>query len=77
MPASATAPTRANFIACHQFYFLETNDVLRNIEEGGVFLLNTVFNQDEIWAHIPRRTAQAIKDKKLKFFTKIFKFFIF
>ena len=38
---------KANFIGCHQLQFLETLDVLRNIEEGGVFLLNTAYGPDE------------------------------
>lgn len=60
--------SQANFVGCHQFNFLETIDVLKNIEEGGVFLLNTAYGPDEVWKHIPRRVAQTIKDKKLKFF---------
>ena len=60
--------SKANFIGCHQFNFLETTDVLQKIEEGGVFLLNTTFGPDEVWKHIPRRVAQTIKDKKLRFF---------
>ncbi len=60
--------SKANFIGCHQFNFLETTDVLQKIEEGGVFLLNTTFGPDEVWKHLPRRVAQTIKDKKLRFF---------
>jgi pyruvate-ferredoxin/flavodoxin oxidoreductase len=60
--------SKANFIGCHQFNFLETTDVLQKIEEGGVFLLNTTFGPDEVWKNIPRQVAQTIKDKKLKFF---------
>ena len=59
---------KANFIACHQFHFLETMDVLQKMEEGGVFLLNTVYGPDEVWAHMPRTVAQTIKEKKLRFF---------
>src|SRR5437763_7627730 len=32
---------RANFIACHQFTFLEKVDVLKNADPGAVFLLNS------------------------------------
>ena len=60
--------SKASFVGCHQFNFLETTDVLQKIEEGGVFLLNTIYGQDEIWNHLPRKVAQTIKDKKLKFF---------
>ena len=60
--------SKASFVGCHQFNFLETIDVLNNIEEGGVFLLNTFYGPDEIWAHLPRKAVQTIKDKKLRFF---------
>ncbi len=60
--------SKANFIGCHQFHFLETYDVLQKMEAGGVFLLNTTYGPDEIWEHIPRQIAQTIKVKKLKFF---------
>ena len=60
--------SKANFVGCHQFNFLETTDVLQKIEEGGVFLLNTVHGADEIWKYLPRKVALTIKDKKLKFF---------
>jgi len=60
--------SKANFIGCHQFNFLETTDVLQKAEEGGVFLLNTIHGPDEIWKHLPRKVAQTIKDKKLRFF---------
>ncbi|NMB61958.1 MAG: pyruvate:ferredoxin (flavodoxin) oxidoreductase [Chloroflexi bacterium] len=58
----------ANFIACHQFSFLEKYDMLKYARPGGVFLLNTIFNKDETWGHIPNEVQQAIIDKKLKFY---------
>jgi len=60
--------TKANFVGCHQPQFLETLDVLSNIQEGGVFLLNSAYGPDQIWEHIPQTVAQTIKDKKLRFF---------
>ncbi len=60
--------SKASFVGCHQFQFLESYDVLEKIDEGGVFLLNTIYGVDDIWAHIPRKVAQTIKDKKLKFY---------
>jgi pyruvate-ferredoxin/flavodoxin oxidoreductase len=60
--------SKANFIGCHQFNFLETYDMLQKMDEGGVFLLNTTYGPDDVWAHIPRQTALTIKDKKLKFY---------
>ncbi len=60
--------TRANFLACHNFSFLEKYDMLKNIEEGGIFLLNSLYGKDEVWEHIPPKVQKQIIDKKLKFY---------
>jgi len=60
--------SRANFVGCHQFHFLEIYDVLSKIDQGGVFLLNTTHSPQTVWEHIPRDVAQTIKDKQLRFF---------
>jgi pyruvate-ferredoxin/flavodoxin oxidoreductase len=60
--------SRANFVACHQFSFLERVDVLKHAEEGAVFLLNSQFGKDEVWDQLPRPVQQAIISKKLQFY---------
>jgi pyruvate-ferredoxin/flavodoxin oxidoreductase len=59
---------RANFVACHQFNFLERVDMLKYAEEGATFLLNSPFSAEEIWNNIPKKVQQQILDKKLKFY---------
>ena len=59
---------KANFIGCHQFVFLEKNDVLAAAEDGAVFLLNSPYGFDESWDKIPREVQQEIIDKKLKMY---------
>src|SRR5208282_4510120 len=46
--------SKANFVACHQWIFLERYDMLGPLVPGGVFLLNSPFNKDEVWDHLPR-----------------------
>lgn len=58
----------ADFIACHQFNFLEKYDVLKNARSGGVFLLNSIYSSEEVWGHLPQEVQQAIIDKKLQFY---------
>ncbi|MFQ5615580.1 MAG: pyruvate:ferredoxin (flavodoxin) oxidoreductase [Anaerolineales bacterium] len=58
----------ANFVACHQFQFLERLDVLKSAEEGATFLLNSPYGPDEVWDHLPREVQKQIIDKKLRFF---------
>lgn len=59
---------KANFIACHQPTFLEKIDLLENAEEGGVFLLNTTFDKEEVWPRLPRPIQEQLIAKKLRFF---------
>ena len=60
--------SRANFIGCHQFSFLERVDMLKQAQEGAVFLLNSPYHKDEVWDHLPRPVQQQIIDKKLQFY---------
>ncbi|RME46549.1 MAG: pyruvate:ferredoxin (flavodoxin) oxidoreductase, partial [Caldilineae bacterium] len=59
---------RANFVAVHQFGFLERYNVLENAVEGATFLLNAPFGPDEVWDHLPRPVQEQIIAKKLKFY---------
>ncbi len=60
--------TKANFVACHQFSFLERIDVLKPAAPGATFLLNSIYGPDEVWAHLPRTVQRQIIEKKLKFY---------
>jgi pyruvate-ferredoxin/flavodoxin oxidoreductase len=60
--------SRANFIACHQFEFLEKVDVLAAAEPGAIFLLNSPYGPDEVWQHLPNTLQRTIIDKHLKLF---------
>ncbi|HWP48021.1 MAG TPA: pyruvate:ferredoxin (flavodoxin) oxidoreductase [Candidatus Limnocylindrales bacterium] len=59
---------QANFVAVHQFSFLERYPVLENVEEGAIFLLNSPYGPDEIWDHLPRPVQEQILAKKLKMY---------
>ncbi len=60
--------SRANFVACHQFNFLEQIDVLKVAETGATFLLNSPYGPDEIWDQLPKTVQKHIVEKNLKFF---------
>jgi pyruvate-ferredoxin/flavodoxin oxidoreductase len=60
--------SQAQFVACHQFTFIERFDVLKYAMPGGTFLLNSLAGPDEVWDTMPRETQQAIINKKLRFF---------
>ncbi len=60
--------SKASFIACHQFSFLERFDMLKAAQPGAVFLLNSLYGPDEVWDHLPRKVQKQIIEKKLKFY---------
>ncbi|MFM5896825.1 MAG: pyruvate:ferredoxin (flavodoxin) oxidoreductase, partial [Dolichospermum sp.] len=60
--------TKANFIACHQWDFLEKFPILKEIIPGGTFLLNAPEHQDKIWDKLPASIQQEIINKNLKFY---------
>lgn len=59
---------KANFVACHQFHFLERIDMLSMAVAGASFLLTSPYGPEEIWDHLPAEVQKQIIDKKLKFY---------
>ncbi len=60
--------SQADFVACHNFSFLEKYDMLKSAKQGATFLLNSPFSKDKVWAHLPKMVQQQIIDKGLKFY---------
>jgi len=60
--------SRASFVACHQFSFMERLDVLKAADPGAVFLLNSPFGPDEVWDNLPRTAQETIIKRKLRFY---------
>ncbi len=58
----------ADFVACHQFDFIEEFDVLHLARAEATFLLNSPYGPDEVWDRLPRSVQQSILDKQLKFY---------
>jgi pyruvate-ferredoxin/flavodoxin oxidoreductase len=60
--------SRATFVACHQFSFLDRLDVLRLAEPGAVFLLNSPYGAAEVWDRLPRPVQEQVIVKRLRLF---------
>ncbi len=59
---------QADFVACHQFSFLERYDVLKHVRPGGVFLLNSPYGPADVWEHLPVGIRSEIRQQRLRFF---------
>jgi pyruvate-ferredoxin/flavodoxin oxidoreductase len=60
--------TRASFVACHSFSFLEKINVLEAAVPGAVFLLNSPYPASEVWDKLPRSTQEEMLRKKIEFY---------
>lgn len=60
--------TSAQFIACHNFSFLEKYDMLQFLQPGGTFLLTSEYGPDDVWAKLPGSVQKQIIDRKAKFY---------
>jgi len=58
----------ANFVACHQWFFLEKFDVLKEAVPGATFLLNSLYGPEEVWDHLPRHIQQQLIEKKIRLY---------
>ncbi|MBC1239090.1 pyruvate:ferredoxin (flavodoxin) oxidoreductase [Nostoc sp. 2RC] len=58
----------ANFVACHQWEFIEKFPILKDIITEGIFLLNSPYANDEIWERLPPLIQEQIIEKHLKFY---------
>ncbi|NLI00198.1 MAG: pyruvate:ferredoxin (flavodoxin) oxidoreductase [Chthonomonadales bacterium] len=59
----------ANFVAIHQFGFVERYPVLESAVKGAVVLLNSPFPADEVWDKLPAEFQQQVLAKDLKLWT--------
>lgn len=60
---------RANFIAVHQFKFLDSYDVLGSAVEGATLLLNSPYPPEEVWDYLPGPVQEQVIRKRIKVFT--------
>jgi len=59
----------ADFVACHQQAYLKKYDMTSNLKEGGSFLLNTIWSDEELNTHLPANVKRDLANKKINFYT--------
>ena len=60
--------SKADFIACHQFNFLEKVEMLEFAGEGATFLLNSPYSKEEVWGKLPGQVQKKLIEKKIKLY---------
>ncbi|MBW1846438.1 MAG: pyruvate:ferredoxin (flavodoxin) oxidoreductase [Deltaproteobacteria bacterium] len=59
----------ADYIACHNPSYVYIYDVLEGVKEGGTFVLNSSWSNEEMSEKLPANMRRLIAGKKLKFYT--------
>ncbi|MCD8029126.1 MAG: pyruvate:ferredoxin (flavodoxin) oxidoreductase [Erysipelotrichaceae bacterium] len=58
----------ADFISCSLDNYVLKYDMLKNLKDGGTFLLNTEFDENEIVDYLPNKLKKQLADKHAKFY---------
>ncbi|MDD4744033.1 MAG: pyruvate:ferredoxin (flavodoxin) oxidoreductase [Eubacteriales bacterium] len=59
---------KADFVACHNQSYVDKYDMLSALKPGGIFLLNTLWSDEEIEAKLPAAVKRALAKKKIRFY---------
>ncbi|MBD5180049.1 MAG: pyruvate:ferredoxin (flavodoxin) oxidoreductase [Bacteroidales bacterium] len=57
-----------NFVACHVQAYLHMYDVLRGLRDGGTFLLNTIWEGEELVKNLPNKIKKYCADHNITFY---------
>ncbi len=59
----------ADFVACHNPSYVHKYDMVKNLKEGGVFLLNCAWDAEGLEKNLPASMKRTLAAKKAKFYT--------
>ena len=60
--------TSPDFVSCSSASYIGRYDLLKGIKEGGTFLLNSHYSNDEVFSKLTRDMQETIISKKIKFY---------
>lgn len=59
----------ADYIACHVQAYVNQYDLLKGLKKGGNFVLNTIWNEEEIERKLPAKMKRYIDENEINFYT--------
>ncbi|MBC8589702.1 pyruvate:ferredoxin (flavodoxin) oxidoreductase [Wansuia hejianensis] len=59
----------ADFISCSKQSYVYQYDLLKGLKDGGTFLLNCIWDEDELESHLPASIKKYIADHNINFYT--------
>ena len=61
--------TMADFVACHNESYIKKYDIVNEIKEGGAFLLNTVWTDEQLERELPNKVKRILAERRIRFYT--------
>lgn len=65
---SAYLIAQADFVACHNPTYLHKYDIVQEVKDGGIFLLNCYYKEEELEQYIPGQVKRYIAEHKIHFY---------
>lgn len=59
---------QADFVACHNQFFLDKYDIITELKPGGTFLLNCIWTEQELSENLPGHIKRYIAENDIKFY---------
>lgn len=59
----------ADFVACHTAAYLATYDLVKGLKKGGIFLLNTIWNEEQLDRFLPAKLKRYLAVNEIQFYT--------
>jgi pyruvate-ferredoxin/flavodoxin oxidoreductase len=60
--------TNPNIVVCTKDSYLDKYNLLNGIRKNGIFLLNTMFDENEIKEHLPNNVKRIMAERNVKFY---------
>ncbi len=61
--------TMADFVACHKQSYMHSYDIVNEVKPGGIFLLNTRWKGEQLFANLSNRTKRLLAERRVQFYT--------
>ncbi len=61
--------TEADFVSCSKQSYVHNYDLLKGLKKSGKFLLNTIWNGEELDENLPNKLKKYIADNEIEFYT--------
>lgn len=60
---------KADFVACHNPAYVHMYNMVQDLKDGGIFLLNCMWEGEELEQNLPGQVKKYIADHKIRFYT--------